>query len=67
MAIKEEKVYVTSGRKKGSVRKETTAVSGMRVTIVQKPEHKAATPSEPSMSRGGGVSRKKRCQRQKPV
>ena len=30
------KVPVTSGKKKASVRKDTTAVSGMRVTIVRK-------------------------------
>ena len=36
MALKEEKVHVTSGKKKASVRKETSAVSGMRVTIVPK-------------------------------
>ena len=34
MALKEEKVLVTSVKIKGSVRKETNAVSGMRVTIV---------------------------------
>ena len=46
------KVPVTSGKKKASVRKETDAVSGMRVTIVhKKPDHNAATPSEPSSSR----------------
>ena len=36
MALKEEKVLVTSGKKKASFRKETIAVSGMRVTIVPK-------------------------------
>ena len=43
MVLKEEKVFVTSGKQKGSVRRETNAVSGMRVTIVQdrhrKPHH----------------------------
>ena len=43
MVLKEEEVFVTSGKKKGSVRKETTVVSGIRVTIVQsrhqKPHH----------------------------
>ena len=39
MVLKEEEVYVASGKKKGSVRKETNAVSGMRVTIVRKNEH----------------------------
>ena len=36
MALKEEKVSVTSGKKKSSVRKETVAVSGTRPTIVHK-------------------------------
>ena len=35
MELKEEKEYVTSGTKKASVRKETSAVSGMRATIVR--------------------------------
>ena len=43
MVLKEEKVFVTSGKKKGSVRRETNAVSGMRVMIVRnrhrKPNH----------------------------
>ena len=44
VALKEENVLVTNGKKKTSVRKETNAVSGMRVTIVPKnPEHTAAT------------------------
>ena len=34
MALKEENVFVTSGKKKASVRTETNAVSGMRATIV---------------------------------
>ena len=49
-----------SGKKKASVRDETNAVSGMRVTIVRKkPEPKAATLSEPSTSLGRSVSRKR--------
>ena len=36
-------IFVTSGKKKGSVRRETNVVSGMRVTMVQnrhqKPRH----------------------------
>ena len=36
MALKEEKVLVTSGKKKNNVRKETSALSSMRVTIVRK-------------------------------
>ena len=39
------------------------AVSGMRVTIVpKKPDHNAATPSEPSLSRGRSVSKKRSIQ-----
>ena len=36
MALKEEKVFVTSGKKKASVRKETNAVSGTKPKIVRK-------------------------------
>ena len=35
MVLKEEKVFVTSGKKKASVGRETNVVSGMRVTIVR--------------------------------
>ena len=35
MVLKKEKVFVTSGKKKSNVRRETNVVSGMRVTIVQ--------------------------------
>ena len=35
VALKEEKVFVTSGEKTRSVRKKTNVVFGMRVTIVQ--------------------------------
>ena len=61
MALKEEKVHATSGKKKANVRRETSAVSGMRVTIVhnKKTNPKAATPSEPSTTRGRSVSRKR--------
>ena len=61
MALKKEKVLVTSGKKKANVRRETSVVSGMRVTIVhnKKLKPKAATPSEPSMTRGRCVSRKR--------
>ena len=50
MALKEEKLQVTSGKKKASVRKETSAVSGMSVTIVPKnqntlPPHLLSHPS----------------------
>ena len=43
VVLKEEEVFVTSGKKKESVWRETNVVSGMRVTIVQnryqKPRH----------------------------
>ena len=35
MVLKKEEVFVTSGKKKGSVRRETNVVSGMRVMIVR--------------------------------
>ena len=45
---------------KASVRKETVAVSAAKPKIARKkPEHTAATPSEPSMTRGRSVSRKR--------
>ena len=53
-------------RKKASVRRETSAVSDMRMTIMQqKPTPKSAPPSEPPMTRGRSASRKKKRQRQK--
>ena len=36
MALKEEKVHVTSGKKKASLRKETVAVSATKSKIVRK-------------------------------
>ena len=39
MVLKEEKLFVTSGKKKARIRKETNAVSGMRVTIMQQNLH----------------------------
>ena len=60
MALKKEKVYVTSGTKKASVRKEIDAVFVTRPKIVhKKTEHTAATHSEPTVSRGRSVSKKK--------
>ena len=53
------------GKKKASVRKETVAVSATKTQDrAQKPEHAAATPSEPTVSRGGSVSRKRKYPRQ---
>ena len=63
MALKEEKVFVTSAKKKASVRKETVAVSATNPKIVRK---KKARPHfrhalfEPTVSRGGrSVCRKR--------
>ena len=50
MALKEEKVFVTSGKKKGSVRRVTKEVSGMSNDRA-KPTPKAAPPSEPQSSK----------------
>ena len=62
MALKEEKLPVTSGKKKASVRKETDAVSATRLKDrAQKPEH-TATPSEPTVSRSRSVSTKRSIQ-----
>ena len=44
MAWKEEKVYVTSGKKKVSVGEETNAVSNTRVMIVQNRHQKPLYP-----------------------
>ena len=41
VALKDEKVPVTIGKKKASVRKESDAVSGMRVKIMQKTDTKS--------------------------
>ena len=56
LALKEEKVSVTSGKKKASVRKETVAVSDTMPKIVRKNQN---THSEPAISRGRNVSRKR--------
>ena len=56
--MKEEKVSVTSGKKKASVRKETVAVSATKPKIVRKNQNTLPpTPSEPTSSRS--VSRKR--------
>ena len=51
VVLEEEKVFVTNGKIKASVRRETSAVSGMRVTIVHEPQS--------SQTRGRRVSRKR--------
>ena len=55
-------MFVTSGKKKGSIRRETSVVSGMRATIVQSRHQKAVPASEPqnSKTRGRCVSRKRK-------
>ena len=53
VVLKEEKVPVTSGKKKSSVRKETNAVSGMRVTIV--PRNQTSLPPHLPSHPGHGV------------
>ena len=58
--MKEEKVYVTSGKKKASVRRDTRAVSGTESGgRAPKPTPKAASPSNPSMTRGRSASRER--------
>ena len=55
MALKEEKVPITSGKKKARIRKEPNAVSGTTIMSVQK----AAPSSEPPTPRGRSASRKR--------
>ena len=63
MALKEEKVLVTSGKKKTSVRKATNVVSGTKPKIVRKnhntlPPHLLRHPChEVEMCRGKEVSK----------
>ena len=58
-ALKEEQVSVTSGKKKASVRKgDRRSFRHETQDRAQKPEHTAATPSEPTVSRGRSPSRK---------
>ena len=57
-ALKEEKVSVISGKKK-AVRKETVAVSAKPKIVRKNQKHTAATPSEPTVSRGRSLSRKR--------
>ena len=60
MALKKEKVPVTSGKEKASVRKETNAVSGMGVTIAPKNQNTIPPhlPSHPCHD-GRSVSKKR--------
>ena len=52
MALQEKKVPVTSGKKKARIRKETNAVSGMKVTIMQQNRHRKP-PHLPSRAYSG--------------
>ena len=64
-ALKEEKVLVISGKKKDSIRKETSAVSSMMTKIVRKnqntllPHHQSQSYHEVEMCRGREVSEAK--------
>ena len=59
-ALKDEKLSVTSGKTKASVRKEIDAIFVTTPKIVHKKlEHTAATLAEPSFTRGRSVSRKR--------
>ena len=63
MALKEVKVPVTSGKKKcQSSQGDRCSFRHGTEDRAQKPEHTAATPSEPSMSRGRSVSKEKSIQ-----
>ena len=59
VVLEEEKVFVTNGKIKASVRRETSAVSGMRVTIVQSWHQKTRHPLSHQLhkARGRCVSR----------
>ena len=47
VALLEEEVFVTSGKKQGSVRRKINAVSGMREMIVQNRHQKPRHPLSP--------------------
>ena len=65
MALKEEKEFAVSGKQKGSVRRETNAVSGMRVTIVQN-RHRKPLHLLSQSHHEGEVCREKKPQGHKP-
>ena len=69
MALKEEKVFVTSGEKKGQCSKGDQCGFGHESNDRAKPTPKTAPPSEPPApkTRGGSASRKKKRQSQMPV
>ena len=50
---------VTRGKQKARIRRETSAVSGMRVMIMHQNRHRKPLSSEPSMTRGGSASRRR--------
>ena len=60
MALKEEKVPLTSGKKKASIRRETSAVSGMKPKIVRKNQNTLLPHLQrQSYHEGRSVSRKR--------
>ena len=58
MALKEEKVSVTSGKKAHCSKGDQRSFRHESEDREQKPTPKAATPSEPSSTRGRSMSRK---------
>ena len=59
MKEEKDKEFAISGKQKGSVRAESNAVSGTRVTNVLKNQNsQTAPPSEPPTPRGRSASRK---------
>ena len=63
MALKEEKVSVTSGKKKAECSKgDQCSFQHESNDRAHKPHHNAATASEPSSSRGRSVSKKRSVQ-----
>ena len=67
MALREEKVPLTCGKKKTIVRKETTAVSGIGVTIVHKNQNpeRPHFPSHILLTRSKCVEEKRRARGKK--
>ena len=67
MALKEEKVSVTSGKKKARVRKETVSVSGMRVRIVRKNQNRKQPHLPSHQCHEVGVRRRKEISKAKVI
>ena len=63
MALKEDKVPATSGKKKGQCSKgDQCSFRHESNDRAQKPDHNSATPCEPPLSRGRSVSKKRSIQ-----